>query len=119
MWNQFYDYLTSNIWVAIAFIAILVIIAIVIIVKEVQRRGMEAVRGYVYQLFVEAEHGFAHGENKEKFEYVVKMAKAAIPLPFCLLISETLIRKVVQAWFDLVKDLLDDGKLNRSEKKGV
>lgn len=89
-----------------------IIFALFVIVRAVQKIGLEKIRGYVYKLFVAAEHKFQHGENEEKFEYVICFAKSAIPAPFNLFITETLLRKVVQAWFDLVKDLLDDGKLN-------
>lgn len=89
-----------------------IIFALFVIVRAVQKIGLEKIRGYVYKLFVAAEHKFQHGENEAKFEYVICFAKSAIPAPFNLFITETLLRKVVQAWFDLVKDLLDDGKLN-------
>lgn len=89
-------------------------IALVIfaIVKTVQKIGLEKIRASVYQFFIDAEHEFQEGENGEKFEYVINATKAIIPAPFNLLITETLLRKVVQAWFDITKDLLDDGKMN-------
>ena len=89
-----------------------IVLAVFLLVKAVQKIGLEKIRGYVYKLFVAAEHEFKYGENTEKFEYVINLARAAIPMPFSLFITESLLRKVVQAWFDLTKDLLDDGKLN-------
>lgn len=109
-----YEFLTHNPGVAIIFVAIVVTVAIFLLVKAMQAIGMERVRGYVYQLFVAAEHQFKYGENEEKFEYVVNLAKTAIPAPFNLFITEALLRTVVQAWFDICKDLLDDGKFNNS-----
>lgn len=93
-----------------------IIFALFVIVRAAQRIGLEKIRGYVYKLFVAAEHNFQHGDNEAKFEYVICWAKSAIPAPFNLFITETLLRKVVQSWFDLVKDLLDDGKLNGTRK---
>ena len=87
-------------------------IAVFLIVKYIRNVGLEAIRERVYQAFLEAEHEFRHGENTEKFEYVIDIARSAIPVPFNMFITESLLRKVVQAWFDLVKDLLDDGKFN-------
>ena len=84
--------------------------------RYVQHVGLESIREKVYKLFIEAEHEFQHGDNTEKFEYVVNMAKAAVPSPFNLFITEKLLRRVVQAWFDLCKDLLDDGKLNGTKE---
>lgn len=110
-----HNYFVENPIVAFVFVLIVVAIAIILLVKVMQSVGMEKVRSYVYELFVEAEHEFQHGENEEKFEYVICLAKGAIPAPFNLFITESLLRKVVQAWFDICKDLLDDGKLNGSE----
>lgn len=83
-----------------------------LVVKYVRNIGLESIRERVYQAFLEAEHEFQHGENAEKFEYVINIAKTAIPVPFNIFITESLLRKAVQTWFDLVKDLLDDGKFN-------
>ena len=96
--------------------AIGIVIALFVIVKLLQSIGLEKIRESVYQLFIDAEHEFQEGENEEKFEYVINAAKTFIPAPFNLLITETLLRKVVQAWFDIVKDLLDDGRVNASEE---
>ena len=96
--------------------AIGVALAVFLLIKTVQKIGLEKIRSKVYELFEEAEREFQHGENTEKFEYVINLAKAALPMPYSLFITESLLRKVVQAWFDLVKDLLDDGKLNGTGK---
>ena len=105
------DFITSN-STTITLAAIGVVIAIILIVKYFRHVGLEAIRERVYQAFLDAEREFQYGENTAKFEYVINSAKSAIPAPFNLFITETLLRKVVQAWFDLVKDLLDDGKFN-------
>lgn len=106
------QFLVENPTLATAFIILGVAVALFFVVKVMQTIGMERVRGYVYKLFVEAEHEFKHGENEEKFDYVVCLARGAVPSPFNLFITERLLRKVIQTWFVLVKDLLDDGKLN-------
>lgn len=110
-----YEYLVQNPIVAIIFMVLVIAVVIYLTIKAMQTIGMEKVRGYVYHLFVEAEHAFEHGDNTQKFEYVVQLARSAIPGPFSLFITESLLRKVVQTWFDLCKDLLDDGKLNGSK----
>lgn len=104
-------FITSN--AATIMLAIVgIVVAVFLIIKYIQRMGLESIRKRVYRAFLAAEHYFQHGENSEKFEYVLSIAKSAIPAPFNLFITETLLRKVVQAWFDLVKDLLDDGEFN-------
>ena len=109
-----YEFLTNNPVLAIIFVALIIILAVFLIVKALQKIGLEKIRAYVYKKFVEAEHEFQYGENTQKFEYVVQLAKSAIPTPFNFFITETLLRKVIQAWFDICKDLLDDGKINGS-----
>ena len=112
-----YEFLTQNPILAAIFIIVVVAFALYVLVKTMQTIGLEEVRGYVYQLFVRAEHTFEYGQNEQKFVYVVQLARSALPAPFNMFITESLLRKVVQTWFDICKDLLDDGKLNRSEEE--
>lgn len=106
------EILEQNPAIAILVLVIELLVILYFSIRIAQAIGMEKIRGYVYQLFVDAEHEFKHGDNKAKFEYVICLAKGAIPAPFNLLITEKLLRDVVQGWFNLCKDLLDDGKLN-------
>lgn len=105
------DFIVSNA-ATIALALVGLAIAVFLIVKYIRHIGLEAIRERVYKAFLDAEHEFQYGDNIEKFEYVINIAKSAIPAPLNLFITESLLRKVVQAWFDLVKDLLDDGKFN-------
>lgn len=114
-----YNFLIENPVVAIIFLVLVLALAIFLVVKFVQHVGLEKIRKTVYNLFIEAEHKFQHGENEQKFDYVVQLARSAIPSPFNLFITEKLLRKVIQLWFDLCKDLLDDGKLNNHQKDEV
>lgn len=107
------EYLKNN-HEAVILVAIGVLLVIYMAIRVIRHVGLEKIRGRVYELFREAEHEFQHGDNEEKFEYVINLARVAIPSPFNLFITESLLRKVVQAWFDMVKDLLDDGKMNKS-----
>ena len=114
-----YEFLTQNPIIAIIFIVIVIAAAVFLIVKAVQNIGLEKIRKYVYQKFDEAEHQFKYGENEQKFEYVIQLARSAIPAPFDIFITEKLLRKTVQLWFDLVKDILYDGKLNGVKEKAT
>ena len=109
------DFIESN-FATIILSVIGIVVAIIAIVKYIRHVGLESIREQVYKAFLEAEHKFLHGENTAKFEYVITIAKSAIPEPFNLFITESLLRKVVQTWFNLVKDLLDDGKVNGTSK---
>lgn len=112
------EIISQNTIITFIFIAAVLMVAIFLLVKVMQSIGMEKVRKIVYKAFIVAEEVFQHGDNESKFNYVVRIAKDTIPSPFNLFITESTLRKVVQTWFDLCKDFLDDGKFNGSEKKG-
>lgn len=107
-----YQFLIDNPILTIIFLVIVFAFAIFLVVKYVQYVGLEKIRKTTYNLFIEAEHSFEKGDNEQKFDYVVQLARSAIPAPFNLFITKKLLKKVIQMWFDLCKDLLDDGKLN-------
>ena len=107
-----YNYFIENPALAISFILAISVALIFIFVKIMQKVGLDKVRSIAYKGFLIAEDEFKHGENTEKFNFVVNLVKTAIPKPFNMFITENLLRKVIQLWFDLCKDILDDGKLN-------
>lgn len=78
-------------------------------------KTLSEIRADVYQLFLEAEHNpnFTK-QGKQKMKWVLQQARGLLPSWAQALITDTFLEKVVQTWFDAVKDLLDDGKLNRS-----
>ena len=76
---------------------------------------LEEIRADVYQLFLEAEHTYLEtATGKQKMEYVIQRARSMLPGWAQFFVTEEVLRKVVQLWFDAVKDLLDDGKVNKS-----
>ena len=109
--------LVENKVIAIALLVVITAVICVITVKIMQTIGMEKVRKKVYDAFCEAENRFMQGQNEEKFEHVVSVIKPIIPAPFNFFITEKFLRKVVQLWFNLVKDLLDNGRVDSSVKK--
>lgn len=107
-----YENLIQNPKLAILIVCVIAILIGYIAIKLIQAIGMEKVRKIVYRAFVDAENNFKHGDNRAKFEYVVDIAKKSVPAPFNLFITENNLRKVIQLWFILCKDLLDDGRVN-------
>lgn len=77
------------------------------------------IRADVYQLFLKAEHNpeFTK-QGKQKMKWVLQQARGLLPGWAQVFVTDTFLEKVVQAWFDAVKDLLDDGKLNKTNTKG-
>ena len=103
----------------VLFLAVIAALIIVFLVKKlinyITRKGLEGIRLDVYKLFVEAEKTFrASKQGQQKFDYVIHMARGLLPKPIQLFVSESMLKEIVQLWFDGVKDLLDDGKLNNS-----
>ena len=101
-------------------IFVLIIVALTIIMMAVtyfKGRSLEEIRNEVYQLILKAEHMYEEsGSGKQKMKWVVSQARKLLPKWAQALISEDTLMKIIQAWFDGVKDLLDDGKMNHSEK---
>lgn len=78
-------------------------------------KTLNEIRADVYQKFLEAEHNpnFTK-KGKQKMKWVLSQARMLLPKWAQVLISDTFLENVVEAWFQAVKDLLDDGKYNKS-----
>lgn len=108
--------MTINTILAIIVLVVGVLFAGVSLYIYLRNRTLEEIRSDVYQLFLEAEHLFYEtGEGKKKMAYVVKHARWLLPEWLRTFITEDFLFDVFQKWFDAVKDLLDDGKINKSE----
>ena len=108
--------------ITLIFIGIIVVIVIALVVlaliKYVKMNTMEKIRSDVYQLFLQVEHEFKYSEeNQQKFDYVVGLARSMLPAWAGMFLTDKFIRSTIQFWFNNVKDLLDDGKLNSSGKE--
>ena len=81
-------------------------------------KSLREIRADVYQLFLRAERRFTQtGQGKQKMKWVIGKARGLLPSWAQKIISDELLYKVFEGWFRAVKDLLDDGKLNKSEKE--
>jgi len=105
-------------------IAILLIVALVGVVAftlylYLKNKTLNDIRADVYKLFLKAEHMYKAGAGKTKMDFVVRKARELLPSWAQVFITEDVLRKAVQIWFDAVKDLLDDGKFNGTGKEGV
>lgn len=104
---------------------VLVIIAVLIVISIIwmgyaylKNRTLDEIRGDVYQLVLKAEHTYKESASgKQKMKWVVSRARKLLPGWMQLIISEEMLEKIIQVWFDEVKDLLDDGKMNGSQKR--
>ena len=68
--------------------------------------------------YCEAEHAFKEsGSGKQKMKYVVSQARKLLPSWLQYFVTDEFLESVIEKWFQAVKDLLDDGKLNGSEEE--
>lgn len=104
-----------NTIVTILIIALAVMALTACIYIYVRDRTLNEIRADVYQAFLFAEHTFLEsGSGKQKMQYAIKKARNLLPVWAQLFITEEFLEKVVENWFQAVKDLLDDGKYNKS-----
>lgn len=76
---------------------------------------LDEIRVDVYQLILEAEHMYKEtGQGKQKFKWVVSQARLLLPKWIMFFITEETLEQIIEIWFQGVKDLLDDGKYNKS-----
>lgn len=79
---------------------------------------LDGIREDAYQLFLKAEHMFAEkNSGSEKMKWVLSQIYNIIPAWAKFFVTEATLEYVVQMWFDAIKDLLDDGKYNKSTKE--
>ena len=103
--------------ILVGVLVILVAITVVMAYQYAKMRGMDGIRGDVYQLILKAEHVYnASGQGEQKLKWVVQQARSLLPRWLQVIVSEEMLIKVIEEWFAAVKDLLDDGKVNGSRK---
>ena len=103
--------------VLVAVLLVLAVITIVITYQYAKMKGFDGIRQDVYQLILKAEHMYNEsGQGKQKLKYVVNQARGLLPQWLRIFVTEDMLVKVINEWFKGVKDLLDDGKVNGSQK---
>lgn len=83
---------------------IILLVLLVVILKLCNK-----FRNKVYQLFIKAEKEARKGE---KMDFVVQQLYTIMPYPINLFINESALRWILQKMFDVIKDFLNDGKIN-------
>ena len=83
-----------------------------------KEKSLNQIRADVYKLFLEAEHRYTESkQGKQKLKWVVYRARDLLPSWLHVFITEAAFEKIIDLWFQAVKDLLDDGKYNKSAKQ--
>ena len=96
--------------------AIFVVLFAVSVVAYCKERTLDEIRKDVYKLFLKAEHEYKEsGQGEQKMKWVIGRARLLLPDWLQLIVTEDMLKRLIQIWFDGIKDLLDDGKINNSE----
>lgn len=96
------------------------VVTLVITFQYAKHKGLEGIREQVYQLILKAEHMYKEsGTGQQKLKWVVQQARGLLPKWLQVIMSEDALLKIIDVWFCGVKDLLDDGKINGSQKEGA
>lgn len=104
-------------WVLFLVVAIILVFAVVMLVNYLKNKNLDNIRTDVYQLILKAEHSFKESKaGQQKLKWVVQQARGLLPKWVQALVSEETLLQLVDTWFKGVKDLLDDGKMNGSQK---
>ena len=104
-------------------IAILVIIALLVglgitAYLYFKEKTLNEIRADVYQLFLKAEHIYKESkQGKQKMKWVAAQARMLLPDWLDMFITEATLENILEMWFRATKDLLDDGKYNKSVKQ--
>lgn len=100
-------------WILI--VAALVIAVVGCTYVYLRDKTLAEIRADVYQLFLKAEHAYKYeGAGKQKMKWVVSRARGLLPDWLQVIVTDEFLYEVFEMWFRAVKDLLDDGKYNRS-----
>ena len=100
------------------FMIVIIVTALMVTISGIyfylRDKTLNEIRADIYQKFLEAEHNEVLTTGKQKMKWVLSQARMLLPSWLKLFITDEFLEKVVEGWFRAVKDLLDDGKLNRS-----
>lgn len=103
--------------ILIAVLILWAILTIVIVYQYAKMKGLEGIRKKVYDLFLRAEKRFTESkQGEQKLKWVVQQARGLLPRWLQVVISEEALMTIIDWWFREIKDLLDDGAINGSQK---
>ena len=113
--------MTINTIIGIAVFVILFALCIVLACLYLKNKTKDEIRTDVYKLILEAEDAFLYGQNTQKFEHVVQLARSLLPAKVQAFVTVpilmTFFKKIIQALFDEIKEVMDRQKRNDSAKE--
>jgi hypothetical protein len=118
--NRESDYKMVELLESYWLVIIVAIIACIYIVYLVVNKRWNKLRTIANKLMLQAEQTIVGTKKgRERFEQVLTQVYLLIPIWIRIFLPKSAFEKKLQQWFELIKDSLDDGKINNSvEKKG-
>ncbi|MCX7771961.1 MAG: hypothetical protein N2376_02480 [Clostridia bacterium] len=74
------------------------------------------VREMAYQLMLLAERNYSDSDGNLKLDFVAALLYKNLPPWMKIFVSEKAIKELIQKWYEMAKDFLDDGIINDSVK---
>lgn len=103
------EFLLKN-WISVVVVAVLLVYTGYLAITN----QWEKIRQLAYKLMLLAERSFRNQDGEVKFDFVVRIVYRSIPSWMRIFIKEEDICGLIQKWYDLAKDFLDDGEINQS-----
>ncbi len=104
----------ENYWLTVVIVAIVLAYIIYLVINK----RWNKLRMIANKLMLQAEHTIiGTKKGQERFEQVLTQVYLLVPVWIRIFITRTQFEKILQDWFELIKDSLDDGKINNSVEK--
>lgn len=97
--------------------AVLAVLAIgvMLVITYLRDRTFEEIRRDIYGLMKKAEKKYKESsQGQQKMKWVIGKARLLLPPWLQQLLSDAALEAILQVYFDEIKDLLDNGKLDGS-----
>lgn len=92
------------------YVILVIGVVLLLIILIVLLRTCSKFRKIAYKLFLEAE---TEAKKGEKMDYVIGKIKKCLP-HYIKYINDEMLRRILQNMFEVIKDFLNDGKINKN-----
>ncbi|QNU67705.1 hypothetical protein EHE19_004350 [Ruminiclostridium herbifermentans] len=104
----------ENYWLVLVMVALVLAYIVYLVINKRWKR----LRIIANKLMLQAEQTIiGTKKGQERFEQVLTQVYLLIPVWIRIFVSRNQFEKILQGWYDLIKDSLDDGKINNSIEK--
>lgn len=113
--------MTIDTIIGIAVFVILFALCVVLTCLYLKNKTKDEIRTDVYNLILEAEDAFLYGQNTQKFEHVVQLARSLLPAKVQAFVTVPVLmavfKRIIQSLFNEIKEVMDRQKRKESVKE--